>query len=154
MPTSHLLHMARKMGGWEATKLGRPHPMKFLKAAGQGQGKAASFMRMERAACTITRSCLTGAGPVKHVPLHEVMHMVDSAYFHSAELEGVRRTMNMQTLKGALRQLESQGEVDMTMTDGQVCVTLSPTYRGSVSDLVAQKWRGGGPLRMRKTLTK
>jgi hypothetical protein len=150
LPASHLLHMARKMGGWDVSGMGRPHPMKFLKATGQGQGKTASFIRKERAACTITRSCLTGAGPVKHIPLHEVMRMVDTAFFHSAELESVRRSMNMHTLKGALKQLEIQGEVDMTFSDGQVCVTLSPTYRGKATDSVALKWKGGGPLKMRK----
>ena len=60
--------------------------------------------------------------------------------------------MNMQTFKAALKQLEMQGEVDVTMNEGQVCITLCTTYRGKSSDtVVANKWQGAGvPLKLRK----
>lgn len=149
--TYHLLQTARRMGGWDAGGSGRPYPVKHCKA--NRQNDSSSFMRKERAASTIVRSCLTSVGQGKQIPLNIVMRIMDTAYFHSAELESVRRTMNMQTLKGALKQLETQGEVDITMNEGHVCITLCPTYKGNSTEAVAKQWRGEGvPLKLRKCL--
>ena len=142
------------MGGWEVGNSGRQYLGKHHKA--RHGNDSISYMRKEQAALTILRSCLISVGHLKQVPLHDVMQVVDTAYFHSAELEGVRRTMNMQTFKAALKQLEMQGEVDVTMNEGQVCITLCTTYRGKSSDtVVANKWQGAGvPLKLRNKMSK
>ena len=58
----------------------------------------------------------------------------------------------MAALKEAVKSLESQGEVDVTVVEGLVSVALSPTHRGNNADPVEPRWKGAGtPLKMRKS---
>ena len=148
-----MLQAARKMAGWEVShRPARMHPVKFHKMA--RVDAQISFIQRGKLACAVVRSCLTSvAGPSKQLTLAALLRLVSTSHFHVDQYEAVRRTINMAALKEAVKSLESQGEVDVTVVEGgSVSVALSPTHRGNNTDPVEPRWKGAGtPLKMRKS---
>ncbi len=146
--TPHLLGVARKMVGWGYSQTLRHHPVKFNKMV--KLNNTMTIMEKERATCAVVRSCLVAVmGKKPSVTLDELMEVVASSHFPSHELELARRSIDILSVKDIVQRLEMQGEVDVTISKGEVCVALIPMQRGlSVDPVPEQKLVKGVPLKM------
>ena len=83
------------------------------------------------------------------VTLDELMEVIASSHFPSHGLELARRNIDMISVKEIVQRLEMQGEVDVTISKGEVCVALIRMHRGlSVDPVPEQRPVRSVPLKM------
>ena len=88
------------------------------------------------------------------ISLKSLLQFIQTAHFHRPEVDVVRASMTMDSLRAGVRRLEQQGEVFVSMsTCGEPCVHSIPVHMGNGTFNVAPELAQfpGIPLKMRKT---
>jgi hypothetical protein len=153
-PAHQLLRCAQKLGGGASAPYNAIFPLRSFKAAEFEETQ--TMLELERAECTVIRSCLQASGSAPLMTFLALMQTIRSSFFLVKEAESCRSRMTVESVKAALQRLEARGEVDVSFkSNGEMCAQLSLLPPAQPEHVTLEPWkRPSAPLKLQKIIAK